>query len=99
MLWYLQCKIILRFFLFFQVTEVDENLLEFNSLEELTLSANYLKCVNSRNLPPNLKVLELCANEIWSLSELCIKPPPLIHLGLGHNQISMIDDYITGVYW
>lgn len=46
-----------------KVTEVDENLLKFRALEELTLSANRIITVNSKNLPTSLKV---------SLSTLCI---------------------------
>ncbi|KAK6190964.1 hypothetical protein SNE40_002720 [Patella caerulea] len=83
-----------------QVTELDENLLEFNNLEDLTLSANFIKTVNSRNLPPSIQILELCANQIQDLSSLCIKPPPCLnHLGLGYNKISYIGDYITGDNW
>ncbi|ESP04133.1 hypothetical protein LOTGIDRAFT_237548 [Lottia gigantea] len=82
------------------VTEVDDLLLELRNLENLTLSANLITSINSRNLPVSLKVLELCANEIRDLSSLCIKPPPnLSHLGLGFNRVSYIGDYITGDYW
>ncbi|XP_061166534.1 leucine-rich repeat-containing protein 43-like [Saccostrea echinata] len=81
------------------VTEVDGNLLKFKDLEELTLSANKIITVNSKNLPPSLKVLELCANQISDISALCVRPPPLIHLGLGSNKISFIGDYLTGDYW
>eukprot|EP00105_Crassostrea_gigas_P041040 XP_019925188.1 PREDICTED: leucine-rich repeat-containing protein 43 isoform X4 [Crassostrea gigas] len=81
------------------VTEVDENLLKFRALEELTLSANRIITVNSKNLPTSLKVLELCANQISDISALCVRPPPLIHLGLGSNKISFIGDYLTGDYW
>ncbi|XP_078335232.1 uncharacterized protein LOC111135443 isoform X1 [Crassostrea virginica] len=81
------------------VTEVDENLLKFRALEELTLSANRIVTVNSKNLPTSLKVLELCANLISDLSALCVRPPPLIHLGLGSNKISFIGDYLTGDFW
>ena len=88
----------LRFF-FFQVVEIDEHLLRFSNLKELSLSANRLRTVNSRNLPPHLTVLELCANEISNLADLCISPPPLLHLGLGHNSLTLLDDYITGEYW
>ncbi|XP_067681829.1 leucine-rich repeat-containing protein 43-like [Haliotis asinina] len=82
-----------------KVTEVDEDLLMFKNLEELTLSANHIKNINSKNLPESLKVLELCANEISDISALCINPPLLNHLGLGHNTIAFIGDYITGDYW
>ncbi|XP_071093014.1 leucine-rich repeat-containing protein 43-like [Haliotis cracherodii] len=81
------------------VTEVDEDLLKFKNLEELTLSANHIKNIGSKNLPESLKVLELCANEISDISALCINPPLLTHLGLGHNNIAFIGDYITGDYW
>lgn len=50
-------------YLYIKVTEVDENLLKFKALEELTLSANRIITVNSKNLPISLKV---------SLSTLCI---------------------------
>lgn len=50
-------------YLYIKVTEVDENLLKFKALEELTLSANRIITVNSKNLPTSLKV---------SLSTLCI---------------------------
>lgn len=43
-------------FLNYKVTEVDENLLKFRALEELTLSANRIVTVNSKNLPTSLKV-------------------------------------------
>ncbi|XP_033748335.1 leucine-rich repeat-containing protein 43-like isoform X10 [Pecten maximus] len=82
------------------VTEVDGDLLRFRNLNELTLSANHLVTVNSKNLPPNLKVLELCANKISDLSALCVRPPQsMIHLGLGFNKISFMGDYLTGDYW
>ncbi|XP_021349907.1 leucine-rich repeat-containing protein 43-like isoform X3 [Mizuhopecten yessoensis] len=82
------------------VTEVDSNLLHFKNLKELTLSANHLVTVNSKHLPPNLKVLELCANKISDLSALCVRPPQsMIHLGLGFNKISFMGDYLTGDYW
>ncbi|KAK3083802.1 hypothetical protein FSP39_003399 [Pinctada imbricata] len=81
------------------VTEVDGELLKFQQLEELTLSANKIITVNSKNLPPNLKVLELCANKISDISALCVRPPPIIHLGLGFNKVSFIGDYLTGDFW
>ena len=41
---------------FFQVCEIDPNLLQFTNLEELTISCNFISQLNSKNLPPNLKV-------------------------------------------
>ncbi|XP_064612795.1 LOW QUALITY PROTEIN: leucine-rich repeat-containing protein 43-like [Liolophura sinensis] len=81
------------------VTEVDKRLLKFRNLEELTLSSNMIVSVRSENLPPSLKVLELCANQVSDLSGLCVKPPSLLHLGLGMNKVSYIGDYLTGDYW
>ncbi|XP_052800482.1 leucine-rich repeat-containing protein 43-like isoform X7 [Mya arenaria] len=81
------------------VTEIDANLLRFHNLEELTVSCNLISSINANNLPANLKVLEVCANEVSDLSSLCEKPPRLIHLGLGYNRISVIGDYLTGLYW
>ncbi|KAL8583032.1 hypothetical protein ACOMHN_051196 [Nucella lapillus] len=81
------------------VAEVDERLLQLQNLTELTLTANFIHSVNSKHLPSSLQVLELCANEISDISALCVRPPLLLHLGLGYNSISFIDDYITGDYW
>ena len=46
-----------------------------------------------------LQTLELCANEISDLSELCHDPPPLVHLGLGFNQLTYTDNHLTVLYW
>ncbi|XP_048370962.1 leucine-rich repeat-containing protein 43 [Sphaerodactylus townsendi] len=84
------------------VNEIDANLLKFPNLEELILSANQISKINSANLPPTLKVLELCGNELECLKDLCALPPPeLQHLGLGHNcQLgSSQEDYLTNTYW
>ncbi|KAK7475045.1 hypothetical protein BaRGS_00033726 [Batillaria attramentaria] len=81
------------------VTDVDKGLLKLQNLSELTLTANFIHTVNSKHLPQSLQVLELCANEISDISPLCIRPPFLLHLGLGYNRICFIDDYITGDYW
>jgi len=46
-----------RYFLLrVKVTEVDANLLRFRKLEELTLTGNYIRQVNSQHLPRTLKV-------------------------------------------
>ncbi|XP_070205078.1 leucine-rich repeat-containing protein 43-like isoform X2 [Littorina saxatilis] len=81
------------------VTEVDARLLQLENLTELTLTANFIRRVNSKHLPKSLQVLELYANEISDISGLCVRPPLLLHLGLGYNSICFIDDYITGDYW
>ncbi|XP_066466093.1 leucine-rich repeat-containing protein 43 [Tiliqua scincoides] len=84
------------------VNEIDADLLKFPNLEELILSANHISKINSTNLPPTLKVLELCGNEIDSLDDLCTLPPPeLQHLGLGHNSQlgSSEENYLTDTFW
>nr|XP_056715075.1 leucine-rich repeat-containing protein 43 [Euleptes europaea] len=84
------------------VDEIDANLLKFPNLEELILSANHISRINAANLPPTLKVLELCGNEVECLKDLCAPPPPeLQHLGLGHNCRlgSSQEDYLTNAFW
>ena len=46
-----------------------------------------------------LQTLELCANEIADLSELCRDAPPLVHLGLGFNQLTHTHDHLTVLHW
>ncbi|XP_033123200.1 leucine-rich repeat-containing protein 43-like [Anneissia japonica] len=83
-----------------QVNEVDERLLQFPNLKELTLSANNLESLNTRHIPRSLEVLELVANNISDLRPLCDDPPlNLQHLGLGHNKIAFLSDCLTEFYW
>ncbi|KAH9502447.1 Leucine-rich repeat-containing protein 43 [Bulinus truncatus] len=81
------------------VTSIDKHLLKLTNLEELSLSANYISSVSSANLPRILKRLELHANKITDVSELCVNPPPLEHLGLGRNFLTWVDKHITGSNW
>uniref|UniRef100_A0A8B9DQY8 Leucine rich repeat containing 43 n=1 Tax=Anser cygnoides TaxID=8845 RepID=A0A8B9DQY8_ANSCY len=84
------------------VSEVDEDLLRLQHLEELILCANQISRVTSANLPRTLKVLELCCNAVADLQELCAQPPPqLQHLGLGYNRLCgpSQDKYLTADYW
>ncbi|NXY18316.1 LRC43 protein, partial [Atrichornis clamosus] len=84
------------------VEEVDEGLLQFQQLEELVLSANYISRVTSANLPRTLKVLELCFNAVGDLQDLCAQPPPqLQHLGLGYNRLCgpSQDKHLTADFW
>ncbi|XP_075710821.1 leucine-rich repeat-containing protein 43 [Rhinoderma darwinii] len=85
-----------------KITEVDEQLLTFQNLEELVLSANKLKTVYSDNLPRKLKMLELCSNHISSLKDLSMNPPPLLqHLGLAYNRIQCSSEslFLTANIW
>lgn len=52
------------FLFFYQVIEIDPDLLKLKNLKELTLSANRIADATSENLPPSLKVI------ITSLSHL-----------------------------
>lgn len=102
--WLIDTNFVLNFFKTLRIVDknvrkVDKKLLRLKNLEELTLSANFIDTVNTKNLPASLKVLELCANDISDVSTLCVRPPLLNHLGLGRNCISYIGDYITGDYW
>ncbi|KFP79846.1 Leucine-rich repeat-containing protein 43, partial [Acanthisitta chloris] len=84
------------------VGEVDEDLLQFQQLEELVLSANQISRVTSANLPRTLKVLELCYNAVGDLQDLCAQPPPeLQHLGLGYNRLCspLQDKCLTEDLW
>jgi len=56
--------------LYSKVTEVDANLLRFKNLEELTLTGNYIRQVNSQHLPRTLKV-QRCFHLLWSLCWTC----------------------------
>lgn len=44
-------------FFFYQVIEIDPDLLKLKNLKELTLSANRIADVTSENLPSSLKVI------------------------------------------
>ncbi|KAB0353448.1 hypothetical protein FD755_023850 [Muntiacus reevesi] len=84
------------------VSLVDKELLKFVKLKELVLSANQIKEIDTTNLPPTLKVLELYGNKIASMRCLCHHPPPqLQHLGLGHNKLlgPLESLYITSDHW
>ncbi|XP_067949493.1 leucine-rich repeat-containing protein 43-like, partial [Watersipora subatra] len=81
------------------ISDVDEQMLKFSNLEYLTLSANYIKNVNSKNLPRKLVSLELNSNLVSELFSLCVDPPALVHLGLGNNSLTYVDDYLSGDHW
>ncbi|XP_026542629.1 leucine-rich repeat-containing protein 43 [Notechis scutatus] len=84
------------------VTEIDVGLLKFPNLEELILTANHISTIPAANLPPGLKVLELCGNKVQSLKDLCTSPPAgLQHLGLGHNCTlgSSEEQFLAAAFW
>ncbi|CAJ1068179.1 leucine-rich repeat-containing protein 43-like [Xyrichtys novacula] len=84
------------------VSFVDDGLLQFSKLEELVLSANKIHDIPGGNLPSTLKVLELCANQVSSLTGLVSRPPPhLQYLGLGSNRLGSCEDisHLTGRHW
>ncbi|XP_035382469.1 leucine-rich repeat-containing protein 43 isoform X2 [Electrophorus electricus] len=84
------------------VTIIDKRMLLFDSLEELVLSANNITELPSENLPKKLRVLELYGNQISCLKSVNTHPPPpLQHLGLGHNCLGSPEDiqYFTANLW
>uniref|UniRef100_A0A672JQM0 Leucine rich repeat containing 43 n=1 Tax=Salarias fasciatus TaxID=181472 RepID=A0A672JQM0_SALFA len=84
------------------VSVVDDGLLKFSKLEELVLSANQISEIPAENLPATLKILELCANRLTSLSSLTRRPlPHLQHLGLSSNCLGSQEDIssLTGKHW
>ncbi|KAK1806802.1 hypothetical protein P4O66_005297 [Electrophorus voltai] len=85
-----------------KVTIIDKRMLLFDSLEELVLSANNITELPSENLPKKLWVLELYGNQISCLKSVNTHPPPpLQHLGLGHNCLGSPEDiqYFTANLW
>ncbi|XP_008416777.1 leucine-rich repeat-containing protein 43 isoform X2 [Poecilia reticulata] len=84
------------------VSSVDEGLLKFSKLEELVLSSNLISEIPAKHLPGTLKILELRANRLSSLSGLASCPPPqLQYLGLGSNSLGSHQDIcdLTGRHW
>uniref|UniRef100_A0A3B3XKX5 Leucine rich repeat containing 43 n=1 Tax=Poecilia mexicana TaxID=48701 RepID=A0A3B3XKX5_9TELE len=84
------------------VTFIDEGLLKFSKLEELVLSGNLISEIPAKHLPDTLKILELRANRLSSLSGLASCPPPqLQYLGLGSNSLGSHQDVcdLTGRHW
>ncbi|KAM9743604.1 leucine-rich repeat-containing protein 43-like [Menidia menidia] len=84
------------------VSVIDNGLLKFSKLEELVLSANLISEIPVENLPETLKILELRANRLSSLSSLTRLPPPQLHyLGLGSNSLGSCEDvsHLTGIHW
>eukprot|EP00118_Oscarella_pearsei_P010093 m.60466 g.60466 ORF g.60466 m.60466 type:complete len:529 (+) comp34930_c0_seq2:52-1638(+) len=82
-----------------KIEEVDEGLLAYENLKELSLSCNLLETVASRHLPRQLEVLELCSNEILNPRTLCPgSPPSLYHVGLGYNCLHDLS-WLLPIWW
>ncbi|XP_024130326.1 leucine-rich repeat-containing protein 43 isoform X2 [Oryzias melastigma] len=84
------------------VSVIDDGLLKFSKLEELVLSANLVTEIAVDRLPITLKVLELRANRLSSLSGLSsCRLPQLQYLSLGSNPIGLHEDvsHINGGKW
>uniref|UniRef100_A0A3B5KSC3 Leucine rich repeat containing 43 n=1 Tax=Xiphophorus couchianus TaxID=32473 RepID=A0A3B5KSC3_9TELE len=84
------------------VSSIDKGLLKFSKLEELVLSGNLISEIPAKHLPSTLKILELRANRLSSLSDLASCPPPqLQYLGLGSNSLGSHQDIcdLTGRHW
>ncbi|XP_043966978.1 leucine-rich repeat-containing protein 43-like [Gambusia affinis] len=84
------------------VSCIDKGLLKFSKLEELVLSGNLISEIPAKHLPSTLKILELQANRLTSVSGLASSPPPqLKYLGLGSNSLGSHQDIcdLTGRHW
>lgn len=68
------------------IVKIDKSLRRFSKLQELNLSRNKLKVLE--NIPRSLVVLNAYANEISSIRFDNGGIAPIIHMGLGYNQIS-----------
>ena len=53
-----------------KVHTVDDGLLKFRNLEELTLSVNKLRAVDTRNIPSTLKVMGSMVGGLFLLMDL-----------------------------
>lgn len=78
------------------IENVDEYITKFKNLEELVLSANQIKTINMKLLPRQLKVLELCGNNLnENIGCMCKSPPPKInYIGLSYNNILDLSKFI-----
>ncbi|KAJ8415542.1 hypothetical protein AAFF_G00425220 [Aldrovandia affinis] len=84
------------------VSVIDDGVLKFTKMEELVLTANRIADLPSGHLPQSLRVLELYANQVSSLENLCQRPPPCLqHLGLGLNRLGSPVDahFLTAAFW
>eukprot|EP00112_Aurelia_sp_Birch-Aquarium-sp1_P010801 Seg2294.8 transcript_id=Seg2294.8/GoldUCD/mRNA.D3Y31 product="Leucine-rich repeat-containing protein 43" protein_id=Seg2294.8/GoldUCD/D3Y31 len=81
------------------IIDVDEGLLKFSNLKELTLSANKIREIYSNNLPKGLEVLELYGNHLSDINTLPRSLPSLTHLGVGKNALPTIIGSIPPNTW
>ncbi|XP_064392293.1 uncharacterized protein LOC135339962 isoform X2 [Halichondria panicea] len=79
------------------VTHIDKGVRRFANLEELILTGNLITQVSTAQLPPEIKVLELCYNQLTGIP--CVEGVlgQLQHLGLAFNRISHLE--LTPSHW
>lgn len=84
-----------------EINDLDPGMKNLENLEELTLSVNKLEKIVSDRLPPKIKVLELCYNNLQTVSSICKHPPALLHLGLSYNLLASSQEYkyFTAEFW
>ncbi|VVC97253.1 unnamed protein product, partial [Leptidea sinapis] len=72
-----------------EMTELDVGLKDFKRLVTLNLSCNFLEDIDTRLLPDSLRLLELQANRIKSLSSFSKGlSTELVYIGLSRNMLS-----------
>lgn len=81
------------------IVEVDDGLLRFKNLKELTLSANKIEKIDPRSLPNQLELLELYGNRINDIRVYPRFLPSLVHFGIGCNCVMSITGAITQSQW
>eukprot|EP00128_Syssomonas_multiformis_P000458 Colp12_sorted_trinity150504_noHs@36102 len=82
-----------------KISILDQRMKEFNELEELSLTGNFLNTIDPNFLPGKLQVLMLCANELADISGLASGHPCVVHLGLGFNKIERIVGCLPPTTW
>ncbi|XP_052746171.1 uncharacterized protein LOC112058285 [Bicyclus anynana] len=74
-----------------EMTELDEELKKYKNLLTLNLCGNFISDVNANFLPGELKMLELRANRINSVTFAKHLPHSLVYLGLSRNFLSNVE--------
>ncbi|XP_065054348.1 leucine-rich repeat-containing protein 43-like isoform X1 [Rhopilema esculentum] len=81
------------------INTIDESLLKFANLKEISLSANRINTINLKNIPKSLEVLELYGNDLSTIEKFCCNLSKLVHLGVGCNSLQDISAMLHPSCW